>query len=147
MDDRLLGPLERVEGALDQVVAGLGQDLDRHVVGDQVLVDQEPQEVVVGLGGRGEPHLDLFESQAHQELEHGPLLGRVHGLDQRLVAVAQVDAAPDRRLGDGSVGPLPVRNGNRRIGPVLLDGHSFHGLVPILVRPGSAGEELVSSLE
>jgi hypothetical protein len=31
---------ERLEGALDQVLARLGQHLDRDVVGDQVLLDQ-----------------------------------------------------------------------------------------------------------
>ena len=33
-------------------------------------------------------------------VEHAQLAGRVHRVDQRLVAVAQVDRAPQRRLVD-----------------------------------------------
>ena len=40
VDDRLLGAAQRLEGALDQLVAGLGQHLDGDVVGDQVVLDQ-----------------------------------------------------------------------------------------------------------
>ena len=36
----------------------------------------------------------------HEQLEHARLAVGIHRLDQRLVAVAQVDRAPDRRLGD-----------------------------------------------
>ena len=49
----------------------------------------------------------------------------VHGIDKRLVAVSEVDAAPDRRLGDrlvrpGAVGKIDLLEGN-----VLLKGW-FH---------------------
>jgi hypothetical protein len=44
----------------------------------------------------------------HQHLEETQLLFGAHRLDQRLVAVAQVGAHPDRRLGDGLGRPLAV---------------------------------------
>ena len=47
--DRLLGAADRLEGALDQVLARLGQHLDDHVVGDQVFFDELAHEVEVGL--------------------------------------------------------------------------------------------------
>ena len=40
VDDRPLGAAERLVGALDQVLAALGQHLDGDVVGDQVLLDR-----------------------------------------------------------------------------------------------------------
>src|SRR5581483_9482884 len=52
--------------------------------------------------------------------------------DQRLVAVAQVHRAPDRRLLDLRAGPLPVRERERKRpeGLVLLERHPLrrHGL-------------------
>ena len=49
VDDRLLGASQRLVGALDQLLAGLGEHLDDDVVGDQVLLDELPHEVEVGL--------------------------------------------------------------------------------------------------
>ena len=46
----------------------------------------------------GKPDLDLLEAHLHERVEHAPLARRVHRVDQRLVAVAQVDRAPQRRL-------------------------------------------------
>ena len=47
-----------LEGAVDELVAGLGEDLDGDVVGDQVLFDELAAEVEVGLGGGREADLD-----------------------------------------------------------------------------------------
>ena len=51
VDDGLLGALERLEGAGDQVLAGLGQHLDGHVIGNVPAFDQLADEVEVGLRG------------------------------------------------------------------------------------------------
>ena len=48
----------------------------------------------------GKADLDFLVAHLHQQAEHAQLALRVHRLDQRLVAVAQVDAAPDRRSRD-----------------------------------------------
>src|SRR4029077_5035349 len=71
-------------------------------------------------------NLDLLEAHLDQGLEETPLSMDVHRVDERLVAVAQVDAAPDRSLGDRGVRPAPVGQRNRREGPVLLSWHSLH---------------------
>ncbi len=94
MDDRLLGALQRFEGALDQFLARLGQHLDADVVGHQVILDQGPAEIVVNLTGGRETHLDFLIAELHQQLEKALLLSHVHRLDQRLVAVAQVHRRP-----------------------------------------------------
>ena len=126
MDDRLFGPLQALEGALDQLPAGLGQHHDRDVVGNQVFLDQLAEEVEVGLRSRREADLDLLEADAEQEVEEPLLAGAVHGIDQRLVAVAKVDGAPDRRLADGLGRPGSIRQLDRRIGPVFVDRHRAH---------------------
>jgi hypothetical protein len=50
-----LGAADRVEGALDEVVAALGEHLDGHVVGDVAAVDELAAEVEVGLLALGKP--------------------------------------------------------------------------------------------
>ena len=99
MDHHVLHALDGLEGLLDDVGPGLGEDLDGYVVGDQALLDDGPQEVVLGLRGGGEAHLDLLEAQLQQELVKLDLLLQAHGGDKGLVAVPQVHAAPVGGLG------------------------------------------------
>ncbi len=106
--DRLLGAAQRLVGALDELLAGLGQHLDHDVVGDQVVLDEHPHEVEVGLAGAREADLDLLVAHVDEELEHLLLARRRHRVDERLVAVAQVDRAPARGRGDGLVRPGAV---------------------------------------
>ena len=134
MDDGAPRAADGVEGAPDQVVARLGQHLDGDVVRDHVLLDELAAEVEIGFRGRGEADLDLLEAHPAQQLEHAPLALRPHGLDQRLVAVAQVDRAPDRRLLDDLAGPGPVGQADRLEALVFVDRHGGHGTVS-----GSAG--------
>ncbi len=108
MNDRPLGSPERLDGAFDQVLARLGEHLDGHVVGNPLLFDQAADEIEVRLRGGGESDFDLFEAEAHQELEEAQLTLGAHGLDQGLVTVAQIDAAPDGGLGEHPVGPGAV---------------------------------------
>ena len=76
------------------------EHLDRHVVGDPVVVDELADEVEVGLARCRETDLDLLEPHRDQRLEHVQLARWVHRIDQCLVAVAQVDGAPQRCLVD-----------------------------------------------
>ena len=114
---------QRLVGALDQLVAALREHLDGHVVGDEVFVDQLAHEVEVGLARGREADLDLLEAHRHERLEHAPLADRVHRVDERLVAVAQVDRAPARRLRELAVGPLAIGQLERHERAVLLERH------------------------
>ena len=58
-----------------------------------------------------------------QRLEEPQLALRVHGVDQGLVAVAQVDAGPARGTGEVPVRPGPVGEGERTVGPVEVERH------------------------
>jgi hypothetical protein len=132
VDDGLLGPADRVVGALDQVLAGLGQHLDDDVVRDDVVLDQLPHEVEVGLARRREADLDLLVAHADQQVEHDALALGAHRVDERLVAVAEVDRAPAR-------GHLDVPGRPRTVGQfdtellvvraVLVDRHGRCGLI------------------
>ena len=122
-----------LERAVDQFVTGLGEHLDGDVVGDQILFDELAAEVEVGLGGCREAHLDLAEAHVDEVVVHALLAGDVHRVDEGLVAVAQVDRAPQRRLGDPPVRPGPVGELHRGIGPVLSEWHGLgrgHGRSP-----------------
>ncbi len=122
VDDRPLRALEALDRPLDQLRTALHEHLDPDVVGDEILLDQEPREVEVRLRGRREADLDLLEAEPDEQIPHRRLRDDVHRVDQRLVAVAQVDRAPDGRLRQrllrpgavGQIDPEPV-------GTVLVD--------------------------
>ena len=97
MDDRPARARDRLERPLDQLRPRLREHGDRDPVGDELLLDEHAHEVEVGPRGGGEADLDLREAELEQQREEPALAVRVHGVDERLVAVAQVGRAPDRR--------------------------------------------------
>ena len=98
MHDGLLHTLQGLEGLADDMLPGLGQHLNRHIIGDQILLNQRADEGVLRLGRRREAYLDLLEAHLAQKLEEAYLLLQGHGHHQRLVAVAKVHAAPHGRF-------------------------------------------------
>ena len=78
MDDRAACACERLERPLDQLGPCLRQHGDRHVVGDEVLLDEHAHEVEVRLRRRREADLDLLEAELEQQLEEAALAVRVH---------------------------------------------------------------------
>jgi superfamily II DNA/RNA helicase len=144
--DRSWRALDALVGALDQLLTALDEHLDGDVVGDQVLLDQLTHEVEVGLAGRREADLDLLEAHRHQFFEHAQLAGGVHRVDERLVAVAQVDRAPQRRLVDGHVGPRAVGEDDGHERAVLLEGHRCRCDVALVARsPGTLAINMTES--
>ena len=127
MDDRALRAFERLERAPDQWLARLRQHLHRHVVGNQPLVDQAPDEIELGLRGRRKADLDFLEAELDQQAEHPHFPLGVHRLDQRLVAVAKIDAAPRGRAVDAARGPSSVGQLDRRVRPVFACRVDLHG--------------------
>ncbi|MNF60192.1 hypothetical protein D3C84_418030 [compost metagenome] len=134
VDDGAPGPLERLEGAGDQILAGLHQHLYGDILRDQVALDKLAHEVEIGLGGGRETHLDMLEAHMDHQRPHLQLLGHRHGFDQRLVAVAQVHGAPERRLRHHPVGPLTVRQGDDGSGAVfaVIEAHIQIPLADVL---------------
>ena len=126
MDDGAPGAFQRLERARDLRHARLRQHLDRHVIGNQPLDDQLAREVVVGLRRRRKPDLDLLVAHLHQQLEHPKLAIGIHRLDQRLITVAQIDAAPHGRLGDALGRPLAIGNVDRLKGTIFAKRFGSH---------------------
>src|SRR6185503_8104939 len=118
---------QTLEGAQNQIRAGLGEYLNGDVVRDEALLDQLAHEVEVGLRGGREADLDFLEADAHEVLEHAALARGIHRLDQCLVAVTQVDTAPGWRSGDRARRPGAVGNRDRSKRSVLLRGRALHG--------------------
>ena len=138
-------PADRLEAALDQLGPGLGQHLDRHIIGDQPLLDQLADESKVGLRCRGKADFDLLEAEPHQQLEHPAFAVRSHRLDQRLVPVAQVDAAPQRRAVDDPRRPAPVGQIDGRKGTVFVDRHAGHRKLLVAGSPPNLAVPLLKS--
>src|SRR5260221_11438955 len=111
MDDGAPCAGDRLEGAGDELGARLGEHLDGDVGGNQLLVDEHPNEIEIGLRGGGKADLDLLEAEADEEIEHATLAFRPHRLDQRLVTVPETHAAPDPRGLEAARPPAAVRRG------------------------------------
>ena len=122
MDDDVLGAFHSFKGLLDQFRTGLDQDLDGHIIGDVVVLDQGPQDFVFCIGSGGEAHFDFFEADFHQGGEQQQFFFQLHGGDQGLVAVPQIHAAPDGGLGDHFIRPGTVGQADTLKRNVLFDG-------------------------
>src|SRR5208283_1419424 len=103
MEDDVARPLNRLDGAGDQVFAALAQHLDGNVRRDPVFLDQAAYEIELDLRSRGEADLNLLEADLDEEGEEFELFLHIHRDGEGLVAIAEVDAAPDRRGREGAV--------------------------------------------
>ena len=120
MEDNVLGSVYGLKGLADQMLSGLDQHLDGHVVGDVAALNEGADKLIFGLGGGGEAHLDLFHTDIHQRVEQLQLLLHVHGINEGLVAVPQVHGAPDGGRLQFLVGPGALFHFQRDEGDVLF---------------------------
>ena len=127
MDDRRARAVEAGEAGADQVLAALREDLHGHIVGNTAGMDQRLDEIELGRARAGEADFDLLHPDFDQQVEETVLLHRVHRVDDRLVAVAQVGREPARRGGDRAAGPLPVGQGHLGEGGVFARRIAEHG--------------------
>ena len=109
VEDHVLGALNRLKRLFDQMRARLHQNLNRYVVRDMTALDQLAADLVVGVRGGRKADLDFLDADLiDQHVEHLELFLHVHRVDERLIAVSQIDRAPGRRLGDRVVRPGAV---------------------------------------
>src|SRR5262249_5140134 len=120
--DGLPRAMEALEGAADEVLARLGEHLDGDPGGDTVLVNEGPGEGELDFGSGREADLDFLEAEADEKVEILELFLDIHGDGEGLVAVAQVDAAPDGGARNGAVRPGAVGQGERAERAVFGDG-------------------------
>ena len=124
--DRALGAAQAFVRLADQVLARLGEHDDGHVVGDELAFNQHADEIVVGFRSAREADLNLLEAHGHQQVPEAQLTLGIHRVDQRLVAVAQIDGAPARGAAQLLVRPRAFRELERHllvVGDVLVVGH------------------------
>jgi hypothetical protein len=127
MHDRAPRADETLDAALDERLARLREHHQRDVVRHELLIDERTNGVVVRLRSGRKAHFDFPKAYVHEHFEEPLLSLAAHGLEQRLVAIAQIGAAPDGRGGDLARGPLPVGQVNGRERTVFLRRIAQHG--------------------
>ena len=91
----------RLKGFADNVISGLGQYLNGHILRDHIPLDQRPHKLILRIGSRREAHFDLLKTHLDQKVKKLQFFLQAHGFDQRLIAVPQIHAAPEGRFRDG----------------------------------------------
>ena len=118
--DRLLTALDGFKGALHKLLSALGQNLHDHVVGNQLPIHELAQKIIFDLACRRETDLDFLKAEFDKIVKKLYFLGHDHGINQRLIAVAQIHAAPDGRFLDLFVHPLSFRVIHHRVSAISL---------------------------
>ena len=83
--------------SLDDMLSCLCQYLDRYIIRNHVFFDQGSHKLIFCLGSSRESNLDLLKSNIYQHLEKLQLFIQTHRLDQCLISITQINAAPDWR--------------------------------------------------
>ena len=76
----MLRTFQRFKGLADDMLSGLCQYLDRHVIRNQILLDQRAKKLILRLGSCREAHLDLLEIRlSTSSLKNSTFCSRVIG--------------------------------------------------------------------
>ena len=108
MHNRVLHAAQRIKRLSDDMLPRLCQHLHGHIVGDEIVIDEAAQELVLRLRRGRKTDLDLLEPHTHEKIEERQLLVQTHRDDECLIAVAQINRAPNRCL-VGCIHTQPVQ--------------------------------------
>ena len=100
MNDSVFSAGQRFKGFGNDVFARLGEYLNGDIVRNQIPFDKGAAEFVFSLAGGREADLNFLKADADEIAEKFELFFKAHRNDERLVAVAKIHAAPDRRFVD-----------------------------------------------
>ena len=110
--------------------------LHQHLYGDIVgyvpAVNEFAEDFIFRFGSRRKTDFNFFNPNLAEGFEHLQLFIKVHRVDERLIAVPQVDTAPDGMLFDFFRRPLPAAELDCLKRDILFaawfhhDDHSFH---------------------
>ena len=119
-NDVLCAP-DGFESALYYVLARLSEHLDGDVFGNESALYERTEKGILRFGRGGEADFDLLEAYIGEQFEKFKLCVEGHGLDEALVAVAEVDRAPCRRRSyDRFERPVHTSlRGKKKLGRVL----------------------------
>ena len=98
MYDGILHTAQRIECPANDMLACLRQHLHRYIVWNEIILHEAAQEFILRFRCGRKTDLDFFEPHSYEEIEKRQLLIEAHWNDERLIAVAQIDRAPYRRL-------------------------------------------------
>ena len=123
VEDGVGSALQGFNRALDEFGARLAEHLDGRLLRHHAGVDDLANEIEIRLRCRREANFDFHEAHLQQQFVQPQLFVHVHGIDERLIAVAQIHAAPARRRHQGLARPLPLRQRHRRERLILRERH------------------------
>ena len=141
--------LDGFKGLSDNVLARLRENLYRHIVGYHIFLNQCPDEIVLRIRGGREAYLDLLEADLYQQLEEFEFILQTHRVDQSLIAVSQIHAAPDGRFLDAVLfHPVVCNLGGHMVGldVFFLNRFAVHVKTSFLVESLQGGSPQVTSL-
>ena len=98
MNDRMRRSFDRFKGPFDNMLSRLCQNLDRYILRDHILLDQCTQKLIFCLRRCRKSHFDLLEAYIQKHLEEFYFFLQTHRLDQCLIPIPQIHAAPDGRF-------------------------------------------------
>ena len=141
--DGVADAADRLDRPGDEIAPCGGEHDDRHVLGGDALLDDQPDEVEVGLRGGGIADLDLLVAHRDHEIEEAPLARGIHGFRECLVAVAEIDGDPQRCGREASCRPGPLGIGEGDRDPVVGVGVAVgrHLRMPLAIPPRGVGGE------
>ncbi len=113
MDYGVLAALQCLKCLFDNMLSGLGKNLHGHIIGNKLPLDKRAAEFVFRIACRGKAYLYFLEAYLNQISEKFQFFLQAHRNDKRLISVAQIHTAPDRRLFDILL-CRPVKAGERR---------------------------------
>ena len=100
MHNDILCALNCLKCLLDDMLSRLCQNLDRHIIRNQILLDQCTAKLIFCLRCCRETDLDFLEAYTYQFFEKFKLFFQTHRNNQCLITITQIHAAPCRCLID-----------------------------------------------
>ncbi len=79
VENDVLRPSDGVEGLADEMLPGLDQHLDGHVVRDVAALDELPADFILRLGGGGKPTSIPLKPMSHRALKNSSFSSRFIG--------------------------------------------------------------------
>ena len=126
MEKNVASTFQGFAAAFHQFFPTLAKDLDRHVRWNPPLINEATAEIELDLGSRRESDFDLFETDLRQHLKEAEFFRDIHRLSQGLIAVPEVDTAPDGRSFDHAVGPLSIGEKDWLKRTIFCQGRELH---------------------
>ena len=87
---------ERLAAPVDKFFPALAKNLDSDVRRNALFLDEAAAEIELDLRRRRKSDFDLFKADLHQHVEEAEFFIHIHRLGQGLIAIPQINAAPDR---------------------------------------------------